>query len=219
MGRLIVVDGLDGSGKTTQIQCLEQHLAARNIPFQIITFPDYNSPSSALVTMYLKGQLGGSPGDVNAYAASSFYAVDRFASYKMHWEKAYREGVLIIAARYTTSNAIHQMPKLPKSEWDEYLKWLEEFEYDRLGLPRPDTTLFLDMPPDIARTLILQRYQGDGSKQDIHERDFAYLDSCREAALYTAAKCGWHVICCAEQGQPRPIEDITREILRQLPLA
>ena len=137
-GKLIVIDGLDGSGKTTQSQRVAQALERRGTPVRLISFPDYAEESSALVRMYLNGELSDTPGGVNAYAASSFYAVDRYASFKKHWEKDYLAGHTILSTRYVSSNAIHQMSKLPENQWDEYLRWLSDFEYGRLGLPRPD---------------------------------------------------------------------------------
>lgn len=216
MGRLVVVDGLDGSGKSTQLARLNAYFAAVGTPYRQISFPDYDNPSSALVKMYLGGELGDSADAVNAYAASSFYAVDRYASFKQFWQADYERGDLIVAARYVTSNAIHQMPKLPRAEWDAYLDWLAEYEYDRLGLPRPDSVVFLDMPPEVAETLVLSRYQGDESRKDIHERDRAYLAACRPAALYAAEKLGWQVISCASNGAPRPPAEITQEILQRI---
>jgi len=214
MGRLVVVDGLDGSGKSTQLARLNACFEERGIPFKQISFPDYQNPSSALVKLYLEGALGDQPGDVNAYAASSFYAVDRYASYKQFWQEEYRRGDLILAARYTTSNAIHQMSKLPREEWDGYLAWLAEYEYDRLGLPRPDCVIFLDMPQRVAAALVTARYGGDTEKKDIHERNAAYLAACRRSALYAAEKWGWRVIDCARGDAPRPVEEITADILR-----
>lgn len=212
MGRLVVIDGLDGSGKTTQFDRVGEYLERRGTSYKKICFPDYDNPSSALVKMYLAGEFGSDPDAVNAYAASSFYAVDRYASYKKFWQADYEQGRLILAARYTTSNAIHQMAKLPEGEWDAYLAWLEDYEYGRLGLPRPDRVIFLDMPPHISQRLMTRRYAGDESKKDIHERDRAYLLSCRASALYAAGRLGWQVIACAEGDEPRVVEDITREL-------
>ncbi len=212
MGRLVVIDGLDGSGKTTQFDRVGEYLERRGTSYKKICFPDYDNPSSALVKMYLAGEFGSDPDAVNAYAASSFYAVDRYASYKKFWQADYAQGRLILAARYTTSNAIHQMAKLPEGEWDAYLAWLEDYEYERLGLPRPDRVIFLDMPPHISQRLMTRRYAGDESKKDIHERDRAYLLSCRASALYAAGRLGWQVITCAEGEEPRAVEDITREL-------
>ena len=212
MGRLVVLDGLDGSGKTTQFDRVGEYLERCGTSYKKICFPDYANPSSALVKMYLAGEFGSDPDAVNAYAASSFYAVDRYASYKRFWQADYEQGRLILAARYTTSNAIHQMAKLPAEEWDAYLTWLEDYEYGRLGLPRPDQVVFLDMPPHISQRLMTRRYAGDESRKDIHERDRAYLLSCRKSALYAAERLGWQVIDCAEGEEPRPLEDITQEL-------
>ncbi len=212
MAKLIVLDGLDGSGKTTQLEAVDAWMTANGIPHKQISFPDYAQPSSTLVRQYLNGDFGGTPDAVNAYAASSFYAVDRYASYKSFWQEAYEDGTVILAARYTTSNAIHQMSKLPSEEWDGYLQWLADYEYDRLGLPSPDLVLFLDMPPEVSQKLMTSRYEGDENKKDIHERDRAYLLKCRNAALYAAEHDGWKVIPCAEQGEPRTIEAITASI-------
>ncbi len=209
MGQLVVLDGLDGSGKTTQLARLDGYLAGRGIHYKQISFPDYQNPSSALVRMYLDGVFGTSPEAVSAYAASSFYAVDRYASYKQFWQPDYEAGALILAARYTTSNAIHQMGKLPRDEWDAYLRWLEDYEYRLLGLPRPDLVIFLDMPPEVSQALLSERYQGNEAKRDIHERDRAYLLHCRESALYAAKALGWQVVSCAENSAPLPVDTIT----------
>ena len=163
--------------------------------------------------MYLGGDLGGSPHAVNAYAASSFYAVDRYASYKSFWEADYAADVPIVAARYTTSNAIHQMTKLDPAEWDGFLAWLEDYEYNKLGLPRPDQVVFLDMPLEVSQRLLSGRYEGDESKKDIHERDQSYLSKCRQAALYAAKKCGWQVIACSADGEPLPLETIHTQLV------
>ncbi len=213
MKRLIVLDGLDGSGKSTQLDRLNGYFEKKGIHYKQISFPDYAQPSSALVSMYLKGEFGESADAVNAYAASSFYAVDRYASYKKYWQADYENETLILAARYTTSNAIHQMGKLPREEWDSYLAWLEEYEYGRLGLPRPDAVLFLDMPLEISQQLLSGRYGGDEGKKDIHERDMAYLKHCRESALYAAKRLGWTVISCGENGKPLPVETITETLV------
>lgn len=169
-GKLIVLEGLDGSGKATQAKLLAEHLAAQGVPVQKITFPDYASDSSALVKMYLAGQFGQHPDDVNAYAASSFYAVDRYASYKTSWGSFYEQGGVIIADRYTTSNAVHQCSKLPQEQWEEYLHWLFDYEFRLLGLPAPDRVIYLQVDPAVSQRLMTQRYHGDESKKDVHER-------------------------------------------------
>lgn len=213
MGKLMVIDGLDGCGKSTQLDLLDAALRTRGVAYKQISFPDYSQPSSALVKMYLGGELGGSAAAVNAYAASSFYAVDRYASYTRFWAEDYRSATPIVAARYVTSNAIHQMTKLDRSEWEAYLNWLSDYEYDKLGLPRPDCVVFLDMPIEVSQKLLEKRYQGDAAKKDIHERDIRYLLSCREAALFAAKKQGWHVIPCSDGEIPLPMETIHRQIL------
>ena len=213
-GRLIVLEGLDGSGKATQAQLLFDALdrgGAHRI--RKVTFPDYESESSALVKMYLRGEFGSHAGDVNAYAASCFYSVDRYASYKKDWGAFYHEGGLVIADRYTTSNAVHQCAKLPRGEWDVYLDWLFEFEYHKIRIPEPDLVLYLDVDPQVSQALMAQRYQGDESKKDIHEKDLDYLAHSRAAARYCADKLGWMVIPCCENGQMRSREAIHREIL------
>ena len=215
-GKLIVLDGLDGSGKSTQFELLAGHLREYGKRIQAISFPDYEDPSSSLVKMYLAGEFGNTPNSVNAYAASSFYAVDRYASYKRFWEKAYRSGELILAARYTTSNAIHQMSKLPREEWKPYLRWLEDYEYGKLELPRPDIVIFLDMPPEVSQKLMNDRYCGDESKKDIHEQNMDYLKHCREAAYYAAEFWQWLVIPCNDGMKPLPIETIQKTMTKQI---
>lgn len=207
-GKLIVIEGLDGSGKATQTQLLHENFQKRGIEVQKISFPNYAEPSSALVQMYLSGELGTHVEDVNAYAASSFYSVDRFASYQRHWKENYLRGGIIIADRYTTSNMVHQMVKLPKEEWDEYLSWLEDFEYHRLQLPKPIEVIYLDMDPMVSKELLKKRYQGDEEKKDLHEADFAYLLRCRETALYSAEKFSWKRILCSDETGPYPPQQI-----------
>lgn len=216
MGKLIAIEGLDGSGKTTQIELLSKRLREEGIPADTISFPNYESDSSALVKMYLAGDFGSKPGDVNAYAASLFFAVDRYASFKTDWEKYYNGGGVVISARYTTSNAIHQTSKLPESEWDSYLDWLFETEFEKMGLPRPDLVIFLDMPPEVSQKMMTGRYHGDETKKDIHERDRGYLDRCRKAATYIAEKNGWHTVGCAENGEPRSRAEIAEEIYSEV---
>ena len=212
MGKLIVLEGLDGSGKSTQLSILEKKLIELGLDFKTVSFPEYTLPSCEPVKMYLAGEFGKNPGDVNAYAASLFYAVDRFASFKKNWCDFYNNGGLILAGRYATSNAIHQTSKLDKSEWGAYLEWLEDLEYEKVGLPRPTQVIYLDVEPEVSRALLSKRYEGDESKKDIHEANFAYLLRCREAALYAAEKFGWKVIACNKGSEMRSIEEISDEI-------
>ena len=212
-GKLIVIEGLDGSGKTTQLNLLVNKLKQKNTKnIKQIKLPDYDSDSSSLVKMYLAGEFGKSPEDVNAYAASAFYAVDRFANYKTKWKADYENGTLIIADRYTTSNAYHQATKLPESEWKDYFKWLSDFEYNKLGIPEPDMVIYLDMPIEISQKMMTSRYNGDEEKKDIHEANVEYLQHCRKAAKAAATQFGWKVIDCADSDMPRSIESIGDEI-------
>ena len=213
MGKLLVLEGLDGSGKSTQTDRLKTALLQENIDLKQIKLPDYDNPSSTLVKMYLNGDFGEKPSDVNAYAASSFYAVDRFASFQNGWKKPFDEGTLILADRYVTSNASYQMTKLPEEEWADYLDWLEDYEYVKLGLPEPTLVVFFDMPVEVSQKLMTSRYEGNESKKDVHEKDVAYLQHCRKAALFAAEKQGWAIIPCAEGDTPRSIEDIHADVM------
>lgn len=210
--KLIVIEGLDGSGKATQAELLCEGLRKQGVKERKVSFPDYDSESSALVKMYLSGQFGSKPDDVNAFAASSFYAVDRYASFKKGWSEDYASGV-IVADRYTTSNAIHQCSKLPEEQWDAYLDWLFDFEYLKLGIPEPSMVVYLRVDPEVSQKLITGRYEGQEEKKDIHEKNVAYLNRCRAAADYCAEKLGWKTIECAHDGEMRSIEDIRKEIM------
>ncbi len=213
MGKLIVIEGLDGCGKSTQLELLPKKLAEKGIAVKSVSFPDYESDSSALIKMYLSGQFGSKPSDVNAYAASCFYAVDRFASYKTNWGEFYLGGGTVVSGRYTTSNAVHQASKLESSQWEGFLSWLYDFEYNKIGIPKPDMVIFLDMPTEVSQKLLSGRYSGDENKKDIHEKDVDYLNHCREAALFTAKFSSWEIINCAKDGEARSIEEISNDIL------
>lgn len=209
MGKLIVIEGLDGSGKGTQAALLLKRLRESGKDVFEIDLPNYSDNSSALVKMYLAGEMGNRPGDVNAFAASTFFAVDRYASFKKFWSKEYESGKIIVANRYTTSNACHQMTKLEKKDWDSFLSWLFDFEYVKLGIPEPDCVVFLDMPVETSQKLLEKRYNNDESKKDVHERDIDYLNHCRDAAIYACEKLGWKRIVCAEGGEPKSVEKIS----------
>ncbi len=212
MGKLIVIEGTDGSGKSTQFRILSQRLEKDGIAFKHLVFPRYSEESSALIRMYLGGQFGDKPTDVNAYAASAFYAVDRFASYKMDWGDWYEKGGVVLSDRYTTSNAVHQASKEPAGRQADYLKWLYEFEYDKLGLPRPDLTIYLDVPTDFTEQMLRHREQDTNTHADIHEKDMQYLATCRNTGRTAAAYYGWTVIDCVKDGAMRSIADIHEEI-------
>ena len=212
MGKLIVIEGTDGSGKSTQFRLLSEHLEKDGIGFKHLVFPRYSEESSALIRMYLGGQFGSKPSDVNAYAASSFYAVDRFASYKMDCGQWYEDGGLVLSDRYTTSNAVHQASKESKELQQEFLHWLYDFEYAKLGLPKPDLVIYLDVPTDFTEKLLRHREADTNTKADIHEQDMQYLATCRETGRAAAAYYGWTVISCVKDGAMRSMEDIHREI-------
>ncbi|MGM9549387.1 MAG: dTMP kinase [Faecousia sp.] len=216
MGKLIVIEGTDGSGKSTQFQLLTQRLEQEHHAFQKIVFPQYSEPSSALIRMYLGGEFGSAPADVNAYAASAFYAVDRYASYKKVWGQWYEQGGLVVCDRYTTSNAVHQASKEREETRQAFLKWLYEFEYDHLGLPRPDLTLYLDVPTDFTEKLLRHREQDTHTSADIHERDTEYLATCRRTGRAAAEYYGWTIIRCVRDGRMRSIADIHEEIYRHV---
>ena len=211
---LIVLEGIDGSGKSTQMGLLTAALTQQGVPYRQLRFPCYGTQGCVPVEQYLAGAYGSRPGDVNAYAASTFYAVDRYASYKQDWGEYYRAGGLLVADRYTTSNAVHQAPKLPPEEREPYLRWLYDLEFNRMGLPQPDLVLYLDMPTEAAAAMRARREQDTGTQADIHERDEEYLRLCRQVGLQTAELLGWRVVSCAEGLQVRAAADIHAEVLR-----
>lgn len=213
-GRLIVFEGTDGSGKATQSRLLCEHLRRENIPYKSINFPRYGQPSAAMVQEYLDGRLGRHPGDVNAYAASLMFSMDRYASYKQDWGPFYEAGGLVVADRYTTSNAVHQASKLPPEKRTVFLNWLFELEYGKLGLPEPDLVIYLDMPTEITEKMMRQREAATGTHADIHEQDETYLKNCRAAAREIVKDCGWTVIRCARDDAPRTVEDIHNQVYR-----
>ena len=216
MGKLIVIEGTDGSGKSTQFRMLSEHLKNDNVQFHHLVFPRYDQESSALIRMYLGGQFGTKPADVNAYAASAFYAVDRYASYKTDWGQWYENGGLVLSDRYTTSNAVHQASKEPEERQQDYLQWLYDFEYEKLRLPRPDLTIYLDVPTDFTERLLRHREQDTNTQADIHEQDTQYLATCRQTGRRAAAYYGWTVIHCVKDGAMRSIEDIHQEIYQHV---
>ena len=212
MGKLIVIEGTDGSGKSTQFRLMSERLENDGVAFKHIVFPRYDQESSALIRMYLGGQFGTKPSDVNSYTASAFFAVDRFASYKMDWGQWYENGGVVLSDRYTTSNAVHQASKEPEDQQEQFLHWLYDFEYDKLGLPRPDLTIYLDVPTDFTEKMMRKREQDTNTSADIHEQDTNYLATCRKTGRAAANYYGWTVIQCVRDGQMRSIEDIHEEI-------
>ena len=216
MGKFIAIDGLDGSGKGTQSELLVKRLESEGKRVRVLSFPVYESDSSTFVRMYLEGKLGKKPSDTNAYAASMFFAADRYVSYKTDWKKDIDDpDTVVVANRYTTANAVHQLSKLPESEWEGFLAWLWDFEFGKLGLPAPDLVLYLELPPKLSLSLVKSRSDTTGQKMDIHELDTAYMDKCYEAALYSCKSLGWKQIKCYNGDEIRTREDIAEEIYKE----
>ena len=212
-GKLLVLEAGDGSGKATQTKMLRERLVAESRCVRQVEFPDYASPSSALVRMYLGGDFGERASEVNAYAASAFFAVDRYASFQTKWRADLEAGAIVLADRYTTANMVHQAVKIEDAaEREAFLAWLEDFEYEKLALPRPDLVLFLDMDPAVSRRLIAARAAASGVAQDIHERDEDYLVRCHRASVNLAARCGWQRVRCSEAGEPLSREAVHEKI-------
>ncbi len=212
MGKLIVFEGTDGSGKSTQFALLTKRLQAIGKEFRTMVFPQYSEQSSSLIRMYLGGEFGSRPSDVNAYAASTFYAVDRFASYKKVWGAYYQEGGVMLSDRYTTSNAVHQGSKVTAEERKDFFHWLYDFEYGKMELPKPDLVIYLDVPTELTGQLMRKREAATNTNADIHEQHMDYLKLCRSTGLEAAEFYGWNIIHCAREGKLRSIEDIHNEI-------
>lgn len=215
MGILIAIDGVDASGKQTQTEILKKRLEAEGKEVKLVSFPAYDKPSSTLVKMYLDGAFGDKPSDVNAYATSTLFAADRFATYRTDWGKEYETGTVIIADRYVSSNLIHQASKIENEhDKDKFLEWLDDLEHGVYELPRPDVTIFLDMPPEYGAKLMRDRAnKANGeSKKDIHESDFSYLENSYNNAVYVAERFGWKKILCVKDEQIRPVEEIGEDI-------
>ncbi len=219
MGRLIAIEGLDGAGKNTQSEKLCKYLSTRGVKVKKIDFPNYEGRGSTLVKMYLDGELGESPYDTNPYAASSFFACDRYISYVTDWKSFLAEpDTVVVANRYTTANAYHQMAKMPREHWDEFLDWLWDFEFSKLKLPHPDDVILLSVPPEVSFLNIEKRSRNFNVKKDIHEKDGDYLRSCYEAARYAADRMGWSVIDCANDGVQIPVDEVFTKIFAVLNL-
>jgi dTMP kinase len=212
MGKLIVLEGIDGSGKSTQFDLLCKRLSSESTPFTHVTFPRYDMPSAAMIKLYLEGKFGNSPDSVNAYAASSFFAADRYASYKEDWGDYYQNGGLVLMDRYTTSNAIHQGAKLTGAERERFFKWLYEYEFELLGLPAPDLVLYMDISSEQASVRISKRQAETGAEKDIHEEDTSFLEMCAECGKHAAEYFKWKVIRCFPDSAERAIQDIHEEV-------
>jgi len=209
MGILIAIDGLDGSGKKTQCELLEKNLKNLGYKTKLLSFPEYESDSSALVKMYLDGKISENADDINSYAASSFFAADRYISYMNGWKKDYDDDTVIIANRYTSANAIHQLTKLDKNKWDSFLSWLFEYEFSLLGIPAPDSVILLRVDVETSLKLIDKR----GEKKDIHENE-THLKKAYDAATYVAEKYNWDVINCEKDGSLMTVGEIGENVLK-----
>ncbi len=214
--RLIAIDGLDASGKMTQTEMLKDLLAEKGIPYRYLSFPTYDADYSAHVNMYLKGRFGDDPEAVNAFAASSFFGADRFCSYMLDWKKDYDDGAIILANRYTSANAVHQLSKMPKEEYESFLDWLMDYEYNKLGIPKPDAVIYLCVPPAVSQKMIQHRCDETGAEKDIHEKSKSHLENSYRAALYSAERLGWIKIDCNNGEDMRSRADIQKEIIEKL---
>jgi len=211
-GKLIVLEGIDGSGKSSQYRRLCARMENDGIDYNHIVFPRYDKDSSALIRMYLKGEFGEKPSDVSAYAASTFYAVDRFASYRSDWGKIYENGGLIISDRYTTSNAVHQGSKLGNEQLPEFFDWLADLEYVKMGLPRPDLVIYLDVDIETSLRRMEKRQLSTSTSADIHEKDVAYLSRCLEVAGIACEHFGWTRVPYLKDGAERDVDEKNAQI-------
>lgn len=216
MTTMIAIEGLDGSGKETQTKLLRKALEEQGKRVEMLSFPRYGQTSAVLVESYLHGDFGTDPESINAYGASSFFAMDRFASFLREWKLLYEASDAFLADRYVTSNAIHQCSKLPKEQWEEFLGWLFDYEYVKLGLPKPDRVFYLHLDVEDSQRLLSERYGNDELKKDIHEHDIEYLKKCQAAAEFCANYCGWERIECVDNGSLRSIEDIHVELIERV---
>jgi len=212
VGKLIVFEGIDGSGKSTQFELMCARFTEERRDFMRLRFPRYDKPSSALLKMYLEGEFGEDPDAVNAYAASSFFAVDRFASFIQDWRGYYENGGFLLTDRYTTSNALHQGAKLTAKQRGDFFRWLYEYEFGLLGLPSPDMVLYLDIEAEQSARRLRRRQSETGRDGDIHEKDLTYLEQCAQSGKQAASLHNWRKICCVVDGYERDEADLHREI-------
>lgn len=219
MGKLFVIDGTDGSGKQTQFQKLQESLTKDGIDYKVVSFPNYDSPSSSLVKMYLSGEFGENAKEISPYIASTFYAADRYATFQKGYKKYYEDGGIILADRYTTANMVHQAGKIKdEEEREKFLNWLWDFEFNLYGLPVPNEVFFLNMPVEKSIELMKDRENKftHQDKKDIHERDINHLKDAYEAACDVSKKYNWYEIKCVKNNEIRTIEDIHQEIYKEV---
>lgn len=219
MGKIFVIEGTDGSGKQTQVQKLQERFDKEKIDYKMVSFPNYNSPTSALVKMYLAGEFGENAQEISPYIASTFYAVDRYGTYQKELKEYYENGGIIIADRYTTANMVHQAGKIKDdTEREKFLEWLYDFEFNIYKLPKPTKAFFINMPPEYALKLIENRANKFTNEQtkDIHERDKNHIVNSYEAACKVVDKYNWYNVKCVSNGEIRSIEDIHEEIYKEI---
>ena len=219
MGKLFVIDGTDGSGKQTQFNKLQERLDKENIEYKTVSFPNYESPSSSLVKMYLSGEFGTNAQEISPYIASTFYAADRYATFKTGYQDYYDKGGIILADRYTTANMVHQAGKIKdKKERDKFLKWLWDFEFNLYKLPIPTEVFFLNMPVEKSIELMENRENKftHEEKKDIHEANKEHLLDSYNAACQVAKEYNWYEIKCVKDNKIRTIEDIHEEIYNEI---
>ncbi|MFB0921485.1 MAG: deoxynucleoside kinase [Oscillospiraceae bacterium] len=211
-GKLIVLEGIDGSGKSTQFRLLTERLSKEGVPFRKVVFPRYDNSSSSLLRSYLSGEFGKEPGDVSAFAASTFFFVDRYASFKTDWGEYYNRGGTVICDRYTTSNAIHQGAKLPENELNAYLDWLYDFEFRLMELPKPDVVLYMNIDLETCLAQMKARQTATGTTGDIHEMNVPYLSACLRTGEKASERLGWTLIRCLENGAMRSVPEIHEDV-------
>ncbi len=219
MGKLFVIDGTDGSGKQTQFEKLKERLTKDGIDYRTVSFPNYDSPSSGLVKMYLSGEFGEHAKDVSPYIASTFYAADRYATYTTQYKEYYENGGIVLADRYTTANMVHQAGKIQnKDERERFLNWLWDFEFKLYGLPIPSEVFFLKMPPETALDLIKNRENKftHQEQKDIHEKDKNHIIDSFNVACDVAKKYDWYTVECVKDNKLRTVADIHEEIYKEI---
>lgn len=219
MGKLFVIDGTDGSGKQTQLEKLKERFDTEGIDYKSVSFPNYESESSALVKIYLNGELAEDPKEISPYIASTFYAADRYITFKKEYEKYYKSGGIILADRYTTSNMVHQAGKIKDDkEREKFLNWLWDFEFNLYGLPVPTEVFFLNMPTKYALELMENRKNKitQEEKKDIHERNPQHMIDAYNEACKLSKKYNWKEIQCVRDEKIRTIEDIHEEIYQEI---
>jgi thymidylate kinase len=220
MGKLFVIDGTDGSGKQTQFKKLQERLTKDGIDYKTVSFPNYESPSSSLVKMYLSGEFGKDAKMVSPYIASTFYAADRYATFQTSYKDYYDKGGIILADRYTTANMVHQAGKISdKAERKKFLEWLFDFEFNLYGLPVPTQVFFLNMPVEKSLELIANRENKftHSAQKDIHESDRNHLIDSYNAACNVAKDYNWYEVNCVNNNnEVRTIDDIHNEIYNEI---